>query len=454
MDGLISQAMSWIAWYLYFFYQGNHKTYTYYREFNKNICLSPENIQALQLHRVKKMLIHARARTDFYAERIPTCEPSMSTSEIKDVMSEIPITTREDIEQFRSEMISRNYSENDLVPSMTGGTSGSPTRFYRDMECQMRRQGHHMAINAICGYKVGDRRALIWGAPRDIKKNHVLSIKDKIKSAAIDREVVLSAQFLEESTIAVFAEKLMKFEPAIIYGYPNGIYELVKYMENKNMFLKTVKRVITTAEHLSETKRHRIENYLKCPVYDLYGSREHGIMAFECHEHSGYHIDITSIWIDIVVDGKIKPSGAQGELIVTDLLNYGMPLIRYKIGDIGKISDHACPCGNPLPLLSDLGGRYTDLIRLPNGQVVSGVLLVDLAAEMQGIRRTQLVQTDLGHIDVLIEPSARLEESDIQKLNERLSHYLSDIDISYQVVERIEASPHSGKIRDVISMLN
>ena len=97
---------------------------------------------------------------------------------------------------------------------------------------------------------------------------------------------------------------------------------------------------------------------------------------------------------------------------MTDLLNYGMPFIRYEIGDIGVLSKDPCRCGCNLPVLRELGGRVSDLLILPDGSKVAGLMLIDMFMDNPKIINMQIVQEELTRLDVFVEVDPKFDDDD------------------------------------------
>jgi phenylacetate-CoA ligase len=161
-----------------------------------------------------------------------------------------------------------------------------------------------------------------------------------------------------------YVEEFRKFKPEVIKGYANAIYMLAKYCNDNSIEDLQPRTLITSAEKLLDSRRSVIEDAFNAKVFDYYGSREIGAIAAECEEHNGYHISAENIVLESIRDGESTSFGEEGAVIVTNLRNYGMPFIRYQIGDVGKLSDEKCSCGRGLPMMSSIEGRLSDFLAI------------------------------------------------------------------------------------------
>ena len=131
--------------------------------------------------------------------------------------------------------------------------------------------------------------------------------------------------------------------------------------------------VISSAQMLPQHSRELIENNLNCKVYDKYGSREFSGIAYECNKHFGHHVVAENYIVEILKDKEPAKENEVGEIVITDLNNYCMPLIRYRIGDLAKsLGTKTCDCGRGLPLIGDIQGRVQSIIVGANGKYLPG----------------------------------------------------------------------------------
>jgi phenylacetate-CoA ligase len=217
-----------------------------------------------------------------------------------------------------------------------------------------------------------------------------------------------------------------------------------------------IKSIISSAEVLYEYQRELIESVFHCKVFNRYGCREFGNIAHECSEHSGMHINVEHVYVECIKeDGEPAALGERGELIITDLDNYGMPFIRYKIGDIGELSDRKCNCGRVLPLLKEVGGRTFDIIVGTNGRCLGGTFWTLLfRTAFNGIQQFQVVQVSKNKINIKLVIDALFNMKDIDKLINKIQEYCgNDMQINIRIVDKIPLT-ESGKFRFVISKIS
>jgi phenylacetate-CoA ligase len=206
--------------------------------------------------------------------------------------------------------------------------------------------------------------------------------------------------------------------------------------------------IITSAEVLLLENRVLIEETFRGKVFNRYGCRELSVIASECEHHTGLHVNADALLVEIDPLPGGPPGG--GRVLVTDLYNRSMPLIRYEIGDIAQwAEDQPCPCGRSLPRLARVEGRITDFLLLPDGKMVSGPSLALLVGQMAEIRQAQIVQPNPGEIRLDVVPGDGYGVHTAEELQRRLHPYLRGlVRFSVRPVNRIAAEA-SGKYRFV-----
>jgi phenylacetate-CoA ligase len=172
------------------------------------------------------------------------------------------------------------------------------------------------------------------------------------------------------------------------------------------------------------------------------------IIASECRYHTGLHVNADGLFVEI--DPIPGISSGPGNILVTDLYNRSMPLIRYQIGDLARWETSGpCPCGRNLPRIAGIEGRITDFLRLPNGKLISGPSLTLVVGDMSEIRQAQFVQSQTTQVQLRIVPGIGYGAHTVRELERRLAVYLrNQVELSVQAVENIP-SEVSGKYRFV-----
>jgi len=245
-----------------------------------------------------------------------------------------------------------------LVASRSGGT-GDQIRFYVTREQLSWEVAAEFRAYGWAGYKLGDRCLMFWGSPVDMSRQAGLV---KRFTNCLERVVVVNTYVVTDEVLAKYAEIMRLLKPEIVRGYASSVYLMAKFLLREGLECPRPRAVLTSAETLFPDQRRTIEKAFGCPVFDYYGSREIGAIAAECKRHEGYHVSAENVLLEYVRDGEHVAPGEDGVILVTSLRNFGMPFIRYAIGDVGKHSDESCACGRGLPLMASIEGRVSQFM--------------------------------------------------------------------------------------------
>jgi phenylacetate-CoA ligase len=241
------------------------------------------------------------------------------------------------------------------------------------------------------------------------------------------------------------AERVERINPHLLQCYPSHLLLLAEVVNRAR--LSRLSRIISAGELLTDEARSRIEDAFGVPVSNYYGLKELGMLAWECHEHSGMHIN----W-DLY---HVEQLPGSNELVVTLLDDDAMPFVRYNTLDRGRIDFSPCPCGCHFPRIVEIEGRSDDWLVLANGELVPPlrVNFVDFTGHTQA-HAYQIRQDRPGHIEILLVPTDTFDmESCGERIRADIDRYLSpDLTFEIMLVEEIQRDP-SGKLRSVVSFI-
>jgi phenylacetate-CoA ligase len=203
---------------------------------------------------------------------------------------------------------------------------------------------------------------------------------------------------------------------------------------------------------LADVERATLEEVFQCKVFDRYGCEEVSLIASECPSHSGLHLNSDHLLVEFLVDGRPAAPGECGEIHITDLTNYAMPFIRYRVEDAGTPTDRACPCGRGLPLMEKVQGRVADFLVTPEGRVIFGVSILDnFTAKFLGLERVQIVQDEIDHLVFRIVRGADFTDDMLGAFRARIPEFFGpSMRFEFEFVDHIPREA-SGKYRFTIS---
>jgi phenylacetate-CoA ligase len=426
-------------------YRGLHK----FLATMKNLERQPLEVnQSLQWSLLKRMLEHASQTVPFYSRRFK--EAGLSVEDIRTAadLARIPLLTRDDIRQNQSALCSNQFRHEELLEAATGGTTDSPVKIFRNRECIPLKTAMQVHFNTWAGWHPGDRVFWLWGAQSDFST--APSWRWHIFDRYVMRRKWAATSLLSETIMARYAKAMDEFKPRGLMAYPSPLAAFSEYLTASGYKGHRPRGAVCTAEPLQEHQREVIENGLQCPIFEHYGTRDFGLAAAECEQHTGLHVNPMAIFTELLpLQGSEE--GLQ-ELVVTDLQNFGFPLIRYKINDCVHSHDVRCLCGRGFPLIGKVEGRVTDNFYLANGDLVPGVSLTNRAIKTaSGIRKMQVIQETVNDFRINYIPETNFDAGSIPALTSKLREFFgTEPTFQFTQVEEIPRE-RSGKTRLCIS---
>jgi phenylacetate-CoA ligase len=428
-------------------FKDNEKHFSILKQLRKTQYLSKNELEAYQQDKLNKLIIHAFDNVPFYKERFKAARINPHKDKIKDYFHDIPFLTKEDIQKNLTDLIATNYDRDKLIANKTGGSTGKPLRYFHNQAHIDFMKARELRHNQWAGWNIADKIGCLWGAQRDFDSSG--SIKKTLRNWLIDRCLILDSTSLTEERMLNFAKELTAFKPKGILAYANSLYEFAKFVKEQNITGIAPQSIITSAEVLHEHERELIEKVFGCKIFNRYGCREVSVMASECEKHHGMHIAADCLVMEFIKDDgtPVKPQ-EEGNVIITDLFNWGMPFIRYKNEDTAVPTDRECSCGIKLPLIEKVSGRITDLLITPEGVKVSGVSVATyLIANTPGIKQAQFVQDKIDELVLKLVKADDFSEDTLQFLDSKLPDFFGDqIKFEYQFVDDIPKTA-TGKYR-------
>jgi len=414
-------------------------------ELEKLQWLSHDNIRTRQFDKLKSIITYAYDNTVFYNKRFK--DIGFHPGDFKDLsdLKMLPTLSKNDIQLHLDELTSQSYTEKQILKDSSGGSTGVPTIFHTDKNNRDLRRGAALLTDSWTGWNVGEKTSYLWGADRDT--NVIRSLKDKIAHKYIYRTSLLNAFELDKETMLNHVKTLNKEKPSLIIAYANVAFFFSQFLLESKLSVPSPKGIVSSAETLTTEKRRIIEEAFKCKVLNRYASREIGLIASECTQQDGLHVNAEDVYVEIENNDTIE----FGEIIVTDFNNHAMPFIRYRTGDVGVASSDECICGRGLPLIKEVKGRTSDFILHPNGHLIHGEMFSHAFYGVREIARFQVHQKSIETLDINIIKGQGFTEKHKGIVEDKVKEIIGpDVVITINEVEHIPV-PVSGKFKFAIS---
>jgi phenylacetate-CoA ligase len=420
-------------------------------ELNRIQWLSREELLAYQQDKLHRLLKYAYTFVPYYRrsfEQVGFQPDDILTDPA--AFQKIPTISKADVNDNFDDLVTTDPSrQKGLARNSTGGSTGQPLIFIQDNNFRdYVMAGVHWHLQ-YTGWQFGECHAYIWGADYEVATQK--RIRARLMNWSLNR-FVTNAFTLSEESMTAFAREIRRRHPKVLVGYTSALERFARFVQAHHLDDIKFSGITSTAEVLYPSQRELIERTFGCEVLNRYATRELGGIACECPEHMGLHIGIGEVYVEILRDGVPVPVGEEGDIVVTNLNNYGMPFIRYHVGDVGQLSDDVvCPCGRGLPMMEVVHGRATDMFKTRDGQAIHGEFFTHLFYGISEVKQFQVVQKSYDHIVVSIVEKSALPPERMAFLERAIKDVMnSDVKVEFQFVESIPLKS-SGKYRFTIS---
>lgn len=383
--------------------------------------MSRAELDSLQLRRAQKLLQHAYLTVPYYKRVFD--ESGFKPNEMKKLsdLSKVPILSKTDVrENVHFSLFSTHHNKKEMHRISTSGSTGEPFVCYADkFQLEMRFATTLRALE-MSGWRFGDRQLRLWH--QTLGMSRVQALKEKIDAFFMRRHFIPAFE-LSEDSLAHLMRVIDRKKPVLIDGYAESLNFIALASAKKSSHKPKV--VVSSAQQLTDSTRERIEEQFGSRVIDKYGSREFSGIAYQCLLSAHHHVQDESYILEILVDGRPALPGETGEIVITDLNNFSMPLIRYRIGDLSvAVNQNTCECGRSHYMIGDITGRTQALIACVNGVWLPGTFFAHFFKDFDfAIQHYQVFQEAFGEFKVLIVPKSQFTKQVELNIIDNLKNY-------------------------------
>jgi phenylacetate-CoA ligase len=331
----------------------------------------------------------------------------------------------------------------------TGGSSGEPLIFYFGRTRQASDAAGRMRARHWWGVEPGEREAYLWGAPVELNKtDRIKTLRDRLVN-----QLVLNAFAMSPERMDSYLDALQAWQPKCLYGYASSVALLAAHAEarQRTLHLPKLRVVCTTGEPLYPHQRELIARIFGAPVANEFGSRDIGFTAHEAP--GGQMLLMSESHIVEVLDEAGQPvaPGEAGEAVITGLTSEAQPFIRYRTGDVLRLSSEPAAGGQGLHVIAEVTGRQTDFVVAADGRVMHALAVIYVLRAVPGIAQFKCIQHAIDRMEVQIVPDASWNEAGRQAVVAGLHARLGEaLKVELRLLDEIPPEA-SGKHRYVVS---
>lgn len=412
----------------------NPNLWNTYHELKKTEHYSINELETLQLKKLKALLIKAKSESAFYSKTLNEIDVDNDIYSLSDIQK-LPFLTKGEVLNFSTD-IQIKASKTKYFKAKTSGSTGESLVFYRNEAADSFNRA--AILRGYSWYSVlpWDRNGYFWG----FNFGFWSQLKTKVLDALQNRFRLFS---FKEKEISSFSRQLDI--SVYLHGYSSMIYELAKFRNRKGLSApKDLKLIKGTSEKIWPYYQDEVKKAFGHHIISEYGATESGIIAFECPK-GNMHITMEGVIVEEV----------KNEIVVTNLVLTSFPIIRYKLGDYIQLQskDEVCACGRKHRMIKEVTGRVGELIYGKENNYPSlyfYYVFKNLAVKNCPLNY-QVVQEEKGKLNIYLEQLLNSEKKDL--LNKEMQKYFQK-DIDYQVFSNEKLKRENGKLKSFISNVN
>ena len=403
--------------------------------------LNGSKLQEMQYEGLKNILNHSVQNIPYYKNLVLKSEFENKNNPVE-TLKNFPFLTKKIIRGNYSKILDKTRKT--YFVDYTSGSSGIQGQFNSDKSAFSTAHAIHAFWKEWSGYRFGDR---IFQTGMTVNRGFLKRIKDILLRVKYTQAYEMDTKLILNNLKSIIGSKDYYF-----LGYASSLYTYARVAHENGIDDIDFKAVISWGDKMFPHYRSLIESQFRTEVFSTYAANENTMIATECQEHN-YHIMIPHIYLEILDDdgNEVKP-GEIGEVVVTRLDNYLMPLIRYKMGDLAVKADpeKKCKCGREFPILEEIIGRDTDIVHTPGGKVLIVHFFTGIFEYYKEIEQFQVVQKNTGPLEIRYIPDMNFNESVLDKIKDEMYEKANEkFPFKYVRVDEIKPSS-SGKPQIVV----
>jgi phenylacetate-CoA ligase len=406
-----------------------------YLDLKRTEWLSKDELETLQLQKLQRLLQHAYVHVPFYrdAMRSAGVHP-LEMNSLADIRR-LPLLSKDDVRRnLYFALFADNHRKREMLKISTSGSTGEPFTTYADRNQLEARFAATLRGTEWTGWRFGDRQARLWHQTIGMTRAQV--IRERI-DARFMRRLFIPAFEIDPANIERFIDAIRRHRPVLVDGYAESLNFLATYVREGGSPGFSPRAIISSAQGLPDNVRELIEAGFETKVYDKYGAREFSGIAYQCGRSDDHHVVDESYVVELLVDDRPARPGEIGEIVITDLNNFSVPLIRYRIGDLAVAVDEStpCACGRHLSRIGRIEGRTQAIVHCANGSWLPGALFLHFFKDYEhAVRFFQIRQDRRGEFVLKIVKNRRFTASEFDEILKKLRRFVGDetkIDVEF-----------------------
>lgn len=350
---------------------------------------SEEQIKKYQEEQIQKLLSHSKSTVPFYADQQDL------------VIQNWPVMNKNILRENGDNVISSAYQKENLIAMTTSGSTGTPFTSWQDAGKKKHVNAETLYYNGQIGFSIGRRIIYLRSIVSEVQKSQMQQFAQNI--------YLLDCNELSDDAIKEKLKFIVEYSRkcgAMLMGYASTFTAFQKYFDKygvEEVREAKVYGVVSGSEMLYDATRNAMEKAFHCPCVSRYANEENGFLGQDGAENNVFFMNRADYYIEVLKMDCDLPAdeGEVGRIVVTDLYNYAMPMIRYDTGDVGAYVRKPWK-DTERWAIGSFGGRKVDSVYDANGNLVSPHAVTNMMWKYHSIKQFQFIQKGIGDYKLII----------------------------------------------------
>jgi phenylacetate-CoA ligase len=398
----------------------------YYETLQRTQWLDRAALAELQDDKLRRLVRHCYRNVPYYREQMRARGLRPEDIRTRADLPKLGFVTKEDIRRhLYFDIMSDDHDKAEVLKVTTSGSTGEPFVCYVDRRQLELRWAATLRAQEWTGYRFGDPCVRLWHQTLGLSRTQ--AVRERLDAWLSNRHFVPVFE-LGDAGLEATVRLIERLGPTLVDGYAEALDFIAHQLRSASpgRLAGRVGAVMSSAQTLPDASRRLIEQAFGCRVFDKYGSREFSGIAYECEAHAGHHVVAEGYIVELLREGRPAVPGEIGEVVITDLTNYCMPFVRYRIGDLAvAMGDEPCRCGRGAPRIGQIEGRVQSIIQGSDGRYLPGTFFSHYFKDLShAIRRYRVVQERRGAIRLELCKAGRFSEAVLEEVLATLRAHL------------------------------
>ena len=392
--------------------------------------------------RLQELIDYCRQHSSFYRQRFANAG-ICKIAGLKD-LTRLPLTSEGDLRNHGMDMICVSQDAvARIITIHSSGTTGPPKRvFFTDGDLERTLDFFHKGMQSLVD--PGQRVAILLPGTTPDSTGYLLA--QALERMKVSSDILGLVDEPEQAAL-----RLSEIRADALVGFPVQILAIASIAKALAIPLGPIRSVLLCSDYIPESLCRRLTKLLACEIFNHYGTVETGLGGgVDCRAHRGTHLREADLLFEIIDPYTTisQADGEWGEIVFSTLTRTGMPLVRYRTGDMSRIIPGPCPCGSHIRRLDKVLGRINQVRTLQNGHQLALPALDEILFSVPGLldfRAALTMKKQHDKLMITLVTSPGNEREVLHQVHDKLTDFCLGLELEFTVTADSATKIHQSK---------